>query len=209
MNQKSIALFTTLLLIGASGPYACSTQSPPAPDAPKTDVAPDKGDLAPTPTDKAALPPTIGAEKPGTPPPTPGANQCQQDVGCGKSVELPKCPEGLVAIPYGDAINRRNPMMDKKVVVSGTLDGFLGCTELACPKENPCCNGCGGEMHLGGSSDRMALVDTKNPKRFECGGDETKTCCPFPRKVAVIASGTVGYDKHNEYALLDPVFCLP
>ncbi len=57
--------------------------------------------------------------------------------------------------------------------------------------------------------DALQLVDTKDPKRFTCEGDESLQCCKYEvNNQVVIATGKAAYFQ-GDFALENPVLCTP
>lgn len=79
------------------------------------------------------------------------------------------------------------PWVDgEMIVVEGSFQkGTVWCTELLCPKSDPCCNGCGGEGRL-----RQFA-----PMRFrglgECSGDSCGVSCSVPDETRLKVWGSV------------------
>lgn len=145
------------------------------------------------------------------------ARQCQKDKGCAPAQALPACAPGLTITPLAQALENRNPIKSGTVIsVQGPLTSAVGCTEMGCPADFPCCNRCNGDLRLGPEPGAprvgytsLALVDEKDPARFRCEGDDTLSCCPFEAKgQAVVATGEFG-SFNGDFGLKNVTLCAP
>lgn len=62
--------------------------------------------------------------------------------------------------------NKRNALLNKRITVQGKAESFATiCTEMGCPQEDPCCNGCFGPL---GFHIETAEIQVCEKKTGEC-----------------------------------------
>jgi hypothetical protein len=110
--------------------------------------------------------------------------RCVAARGCPAPRALTRCPQPAPNVrlmqrrALTEVVEQRAALTGQRVSVRGTLHAFLGCTELACPRD-ACCNHCFSALRLTGSDANGAYVQVglERDAVFGCEGDDSGMCC--------------------------------
>lgn len=100
-----------------------------------------------------------------------------------------------------EVLERKDELLNKKITVKGVAkEGLIGCTEMECPPEQPCCNSCSGSLELEKAGSKIKLTGPYNGKSVSCSGNECSIkCWPLTKGKEYRATGTWKRKEENYY----------
>ncbi|MFO0608723.1 MAG: hypothetical protein U0324_36490 [Polyangiales bacterium] len=143
--------------------------------------------------------------------------RCVAVRGCPAPRPLARCPQPGPRVrlmerrALADVIAQRSTLVGQRVSVRGPLRAFLGCSELACPRD-VCCNACFSNLMLGAEADARASITLgadRDPV-LGCRGDDSGLCCGTEVPTGeVVATGTLRADPGGSLRLVGADLCAP
>jgi hypothetical protein len=141
--------------------------------------------------------------------PTPydiGPNTCGNDI-CAGSEDCSTCPDDCgdceIFSPE-DVWKNREALIDQRLMIEGSvIKTDMGCTEMACPPEDPCCNGCSGQLGFKISThEKLNFDGTYDGKRIGCDGDSCiQECHPFEPGTYLVDAILRKHETYGVYTL--------